>query len=464
MSSPFIALYRRRAERVSILIAALPFVRLVGLNGSLARDEARLESDIDFLIVSAPDRMYTVRFFATTLVHLLGLRRHKHLIRGRICLNRYQTTDHLLIEPKNRYHAEVFSRLVPLADITQTYERYQQANQWMGEYNCPVETPRRRKSRSLALSRYTREFGEWLLRGRVGDWLERSLRNIQVKKIENNPLTKRYPDRIRVTNNVLLFHPPAAGEVDNDLDRWDAAAEQYNIVQGTVGDGFRRTILDPVIYEYLGAVSGQRILDAGCGNGYMVNHLAESGAVVTGIDGSSVLVARAEQNFPNRDFRVQNLLEPLPFADYEFDQVISLMVIHALSDPDQMLRELYRVTKPSGYLILSLPHPAFAYPTGQLRRSLLDRLFGRPPSLVVRQYQNSRRASVPMAGLSVPTNRYHRPIHWYVDMFHKTGWRIDALAEPTGKLPRSWNSGRSAQLTDIPLVLVFKLSKLDSQG
>lgn len=215
--SDYQRLYLRRAERVAQLLAGLPFIRLVGLNGSLARGEAAEQSDIDYLIITAPGRLYTVRLLVTSFVHLLGLRRYGRLIAGRICLNHYQTADQLTIEPRNRYSAEIFSQLIPLVDLDNTYRRYQVVNEWMAQFGQPVRSPgRRRPSRSLLFSQLTRRLGEWLLVGWWGDRLEALAKTYQQRKIARNPLTRRYPDRINVSDNRLLFHPlpPSPAELD----------------------------------------------------------------------------------------------------------------------------------------------------------------------------------------------------------------------------------------------------------
>ncbi|MBI4175491.1 methyltransferase domain-containing protein [Candidatus Berkelbacteria bacterium] len=442
-------LYRLRAERVAYLLAGLPFLRMVGLNGSLARGEATVQSDIDFLIITAPRRMYTVRFFATLLTQLLGVRRSGSKIAGRICLNRYQTTNQLDVVPHNHYHAEVFHRVIPLINIDQTYHHYLEANQWMADFGCqPIEETHRR-SRSYPFSHQVRRLGEWLLGGRFGTWLEKRLKNYQLAKIARNPLTARYPDRVVITNDMLLFHVPAAGEVDDDLARWDAAAAAYDALHGRLGDAFRRRVLDPVLFPLLGEVHGQIILDAGCGNGYQTNWLQTRGASVTGLDGSSVMVARAQQNFPTCQFTLADLRNHLPFADDFFDQIVATLVLHVLADPKPTLWEFHRILKPNGSLVLVIPHPAFAYPTTQVTKTPLDYLLGRPGHLIVQTYTTTQKVTVPVAGLHLPTTRYQRSLATYWHWFAETGWQVVDLEEPVDPVYRP--------LTDIPLVLIWKL-------
>lgn len=453
-------LYLRRAQRVALLLAGLPFIRLVGLNGSVARHEAKPESDIDFLILTTPGRMFTIRLLATGLVHMFGLRRHGSKIAGRICLNRYQTTNHLMIEPANEYHARVFSQLIPLVDIDGTYEQYQAANAWMAEqFQLPAASPKRRPSRSLRLSQYTRRFGEWLLGGWFGNRLESWTRAKQLARIRANPLTVRYPDRIRTADDILLFHPPAAGEIDEDSARWDAAAEEYDLLQGRTGSLFRRTVVDPVILARLGEVSGQQILDAGCGNGYLVDVLSGRGAESMGVDSSAVMIARARQNFPGRNFQVGNIAQSLIFADQSFDAIICSMVLQDVADPSGALRELHRLLRKTGKLILTIPHPSFAYPAGVARRGLWRRLSGQPPILTIDNYLVERRVVVPVAGLQTPTARYHRPLRRYWELFAATGWQVTFFDEPVMSVSKSTEvpRGRSFVSETIPLVAVFEL-------
>ncbi len=447
-----------------MLLAGLPFIRMVGLNGSVARDEAKPESDIDFLIVAAPGRLFTVRLLATGLVHLFGLRRHGPKIAGRICLNRYQTTDHLDIEPHNEYHARVFSQLIPLIDINETYQRYQDANTWMKSFAVEVTSPKRRPSRSLKVSRITRLLGEWILTGWLGNWLEARTRAAQSQRIESNPLTGRYPDRIRVSDDVLLFHPPAAGEVDDDTARWDAAAHEYDLLQGRTGSLFRRTVIDPIIFDRLGDVKGRRILDAGCGNGYLVHKLAEQGADVVGIDSSAVMVARARQNFPGQQFQVGSISQPLDFSPRSFDAIVCSMVLQDVAEPETALSELRRLLDPKGALVLAIPHPSFAFPAGVAKRGVWRRLLNLSPILLIRDYIIERRVVIPVAGLHTPTARYHRPLRRYWQLFEKTGWRVRFFDEPVMSPATviGTRRGKSFASETIPLVAVFELVPTES--
>ena len=200
--------YFRRAKVVAFYLQLAPFVRLVGLNGSLSRGEAKATSDIDFLIISKKNRIWTCRLWVTFISELSGYRRQGNREAGMICLNRYQTNDYLTIWPHDEYHARVFSQLIPLIDIDNTYSRYLKKNVWMKKFNWPL-----RENRTLiSLNRFLlsiQKIQEKMLSSGFGDWLEKILKKYQSRRIfkdKRTAISKK--GRIRISDRELCFHPP----------------------------------------------------------------------------------------------------------------------------------------------------------------------------------------------------------------------------------------------------------------
>jgi ubiquinone/menaquinone biosynthesis C-methylase UbiE len=120
------------------------------------------------------------------------------------------------------------------------------------------------------------------------------------------------------------------------------------------------------IAALLKATGAERILDAGCGEGFVVSYLLQrnDGLTISGIDCSLEAIEMARQMVPGVLFDVGDLRE-MPYDDDSFDLVMCLEVLEHLPDPHKGLRELRRVT--SAHCLLSVPHEPFFRATNFLR-------------------------------------------------------------------------------------------------
>jgi ubiquinone/menaquinone biosynthesis C-methylase UbiE len=94
---------------------------------------------------------------------------------------------------------------------------------------------------------------------------------------------------------------------------------------------------------------GQRALDVGCGSGALAAALAEvlGPENVSALDPSETFVESARRRVPGAHI-VVGAAESLPFGDDEFDATLSQLVVNFLTDADQGLREMSRVTRGGG--------------------------------------------------------------------------------------------------------------------
>lgn len=95
-----------------------------------------------------------------------------------------------------------------------------------------------------------------------------------------------------------------------------------------------------------------RVLDAGCGSGRLLDELDDLGEV-SGLDMNPDSVAIA-QGRGHKDVRV-GVVEDLPWEDATFDLVTSLDVVEHTADDRVTLRELRRVVRPDGHLLITVP-------------------------------------------------------------------------------------------------------------
>ncbi len=106
-----------------------------------------------------------------------------------------------------------------------------------------------------------------------------------------------------------------------------------------------------------GVSRGTRLLDVGCGAGLPSLLAALRGAEVSAIDASAALVAIARQRLPDADVREADL-EHLPFADAAFDAVLAINSVFYAANPPAALRELGRVVRPNGRVVVTSWGPA----------------------------------------------------------------------------------------------------------
>ncbi len=98
-------------------------------------------------------------------------------------------------------------------------------------------------------------------------------------------------------------------------------------------------------FDALGVTHATDLLDVGCGAGLALQLAAKRGAVVTGIDASSGLLAVARRRVPAADLR-QGEIESLPYHDDTFDTVTAFNSVQYAADPTTALRECRRVARP----------------------------------------------------------------------------------------------------------------------
>jgi SAM-dependent methyltransferase len=117
---------------------------------------------------------------------------------------------------------------------------------------------------------------------------------------------------------------------------------------------------EPWMDRLLGNVRGLTVADIGCGTGRHAIRFAAAGAIVHALDFSEVMLerARTKAGTSNIVFRVHDLAKSLPFADEAFDRVVCGLVIDHIADLGGLFREMHRVCRPSGFVVVSVMHPA----------------------------------------------------------------------------------------------------------
>ncbi len=139
---------------------------------------------------------------------------------------------------------------------------------------------------------------------------------------------------------------------------WQTAAPGYHDYFGALTMQAVGPLLDAV-----GAETNVRVLDVATGPGYVAAAAAIRGAVVTGMDFSAPMIARAVRVHPAARFLVGDA-DDLPFPDARFDAVVSNFGLLHMARPERALREMYRVLRPDGrvgFTVWAKPEESVAF-------------------------------------------------------------------------------------------------------
>lgn len=125
------------ASIASMLITLVPGVLMVGVTGSLAMRNAGYDSDIDLMVITKKDILWTTRL----LVYLL-LKIGKYQIRvpgkkdekNKLCLNIWLDESALSWKKKNLYTAHEIAQVIPLINKENTYQKFIHKNKWILSY------------------------------------------------------------------------------------------------------------------------------------------------------------------------------------------------------------------------------------------------------------------------------------------------------------------------------------------
>ncbi len=102
---------------------------------------------------------------------------------------------------------------------------------------------------------------------------------------------------------------------------------------------------------------GDRVLDAGCGNGRLLEILSDKTVEYLGMDNSHELVKIAQAKFPNKAFLVGDILELNKLSEKDFDYLFCVAVLHHLPGQDlrvEALKQMKDKIKPDGKIVITV--------------------------------------------------------------------------------------------------------------
>lgn len=222
-------------------------------------------------------------------------------------------------------------------------------------------------------------------------------------------------------------------------------------------------VINPIVFKLLGDLKGKTVLDAGCGNGYLLKRMAKTAKKIFGVDLTEKFIelAKNRDNPKNVEFSVGDIEKPR-FSENTFDVVLCNMVIMDIEKPQVVIKEIGRILKKKGLLVISLIHPCFENPPRTY--SIFEEKDGKKIRIgrVVQRYFDT--------GLVIDENQivdkgelyqhYHYMISDYLNAFSRAKLYLEEASEPNGNEIFKITGFDQGMYDHTPTFIIFKLRKI----
>jgi len=221
-------------------------------------------------------------------------------------------------------------------------------------------------------------------------------------------------------------------------------------------DPFRQRVTNKAILGSLPKEKNLKILDAGCGEGYMCRMLAKKGYKVFGVDSSKKLINSAKKleerqklgiNYSVADFRKTK------FPDSFFDIVLSHQTLIEIPDPEKAIKEFGRILKRKGIILALFLHPCFDFRFSDLKNGKF--------ALNYFQRREIEKGKYLVGGILSPFPYFyiHLPLSQWINIFTRNKFLILNIKEPAPPLKLLKKDKWWKENFDKPRFLLIKAQK-----
>lgn len=205
---------------------------------------------------------------------------------------------------------------------------------------------------------------------------------------------------------------------DDIINQWNDAAQQYFSSQEK--SEFVQVNKSVVQYRF-NKLTNEKVLDLGCGYGYYTNYFRTIGGNTIGCDGSEKMLSIAKEQYPICNFEYADIEKPLAYSDEEYDIVFCNQVLMDIEHLNDLIQEIYRITKYNGIFYMSIVHPVFydcewgKDEKGFRKRKIMEKY------LSEYNFYNNYWGK---------TKHFHRTISKYLNTIVNSGFTLVHLGEP----------------------------------
>lgn len=191
-----------KARQKAKFIAKFPYVEAVGISGSLSKGYYDNESDIDFFVITKPNKLWICRTLLMLYKKIFLLNSRKYF-----CVNYFVSSSQMEIEEQNRFTATELKTLIPMQGSL-AFESFYQKNGWIKDYFSKFE-PQINTIQDISKPAFTRVF-EFVFDTKIGLITDAAFKMITLKKWKSKFHYMNEEDfkiALKTTKNVSKHHP-----------------------------------------------------------------------------------------------------------------------------------------------------------------------------------------------------------------------------------------------------------------
>ena len=211
-----------KAMRYGKFISQFPFVETVCISGALSKNYFDENGDVDFFIITKPQRLWLCRSLLVGFKKIFLLNSRKYF-----CVNYFVGSDNLSIPDRNIFTSTEIASLIPVSNA-QGYENFINENQWIYQY-LPNFDVKHKNTAPNKKDSFLKKIAEWVLNGGFGNFIDKQLFSLTLsiwqKKFKHFNKTD-FDLNMRSRKNVSKHHP--SGFQQKVLTQWALNKENYS--------------------------------------------------------------------------------------------------------------------------------------------------------------------------------------------------------------------------------------------
>ncbi len=227
---------------------------------------------------------------------------------------------------------------------------------------------------------------------------------------------------------------------------WNTISSYYDLFTE-----FNNSIEKPIIKKILNKTKNKSVLDAGCGTGNYSELCYRMGLKIKGIDSAKSMIFQATKKYPHINFKEMDI-KKMRIKDNSFDIILCLNMLDTIRDYKKAIKELSRVLKESGQLIISIWRPLMGKGEwlkrkGKIKGYLHEDYFDNKASI----------ESWSLQGKKLKSKTFHRTIEQYSQEFYANNLVIQRIFEPRYKGNKE--EGMFKKARKMPYFMIYELKK-----